>query len=153
MATLSNVLAWRIQGWRSLAGPHLWSHTELETTEVTQQQQCMFSAEWLHQAVPACVILGIQNLLLFCLLSVLFSKLAVFLFIWQSQEPVRFLCMSWGFILLDQRFLHIPFLCDPISVSGFCFSDCRSPEAHAYSLLRSLCLTEYYDFLILPRYH
>ena len=102
---------------------------------------------------PACVILGIQNLLLFCLLSVLFSKLAVFLFIWQSQEPVHFLCMSWGFILLDQRFLHISFLCDPISVSGFCFSGCRSPEAHAYSLLRSLCLTEYYGFLILPRYH
>lgn len=101
---------------------------------------------------PACVVFRIQNLLLFCPLSVLFSKLAVFLFIWQSQKPVCFLCMSWGFILLDQRFLYISFLCDPTSVSGFYFSDCRSPESHAYALLRSLCLTEQYDFLILPRH-
>ena len=25
------------QGWRSLVGCHLWGHTELDTTEVTQQ--------------------------------------------------------------------------------------------------------------------
>ena len=39
MATHSSVLAWRIQGQQSLVGCHLWGHTELDTTEVTQQQQ------------------------------------------------------------------------------------------------------------------
>ena len=33
--THSSVLAWRIQGWGSLVGCHLWGHTELDTTEVT----------------------------------------------------------------------------------------------------------------------
>ena len=35
MATHSNVLAWRIPGWGSLAGCSLWGHTESDTTEVT----------------------------------------------------------------------------------------------------------------------
>ena len=39
MATHSNVLAWRIQGRRSLVGYRLWGPTELDMTEVTQQQQ------------------------------------------------------------------------------------------------------------------
>ena len=36
MATHSSVLAWRIQGWRSLVGYRLWGRTESDTTEVTQ---------------------------------------------------------------------------------------------------------------------
>ena len=35
MATDSSVLAWRIPGWGSLVGCHLWGRTELDTTEVT----------------------------------------------------------------------------------------------------------------------
>ena len=35
MATHSSVLAWRIQGQRSLVGCHLWGRTELDTTEAT----------------------------------------------------------------------------------------------------------------------
>ena len=39
MATHSSVLAWRIPGTGSLVAYRLWGHTELDTTEVTQQQQ------------------------------------------------------------------------------------------------------------------
>ena len=39
MATHSSVLAQRIQGQGSLVYCHLWGHTELDTTEVTEQQQ------------------------------------------------------------------------------------------------------------------
>ena len=39
MATHSSVLAWRIPGTGSLVGCCLWGHTELDTTEVTYQQQ------------------------------------------------------------------------------------------------------------------
>ena len=39
MATYSSVLAWRIPGMGDQEGCHLWGHTELDTTEVTQQQQ------------------------------------------------------------------------------------------------------------------
>ena len=39
MATHSSVLAWRIPGMGSLVGCRLWGCTELDTTEVTQQQQ------------------------------------------------------------------------------------------------------------------
>ena len=35
MATHSSVLAWRIQGWRSLVGCRLWDRTESDTTEAT----------------------------------------------------------------------------------------------------------------------
>ena len=35
MATHSSVLAWRIQGWGSLVGCHLWDRTETDTTEAT----------------------------------------------------------------------------------------------------------------------
>ena len=35
MATHSSVLAWRIPGWGSLEGCHLWGRTESDTTEVT----------------------------------------------------------------------------------------------------------------------
>ena len=35
MATHSSVLAWRIQGWRSLVGCSPWGHTESDTTEAT----------------------------------------------------------------------------------------------------------------------
>ena len=35
MATHSGVLAWRIPGWGSLVGFHLWGRTELDTIEVT----------------------------------------------------------------------------------------------------------------------
>ena len=35
MATHSSVLAWRIQGWQSLVGCHLWGCTESDTTEAT----------------------------------------------------------------------------------------------------------------------
>ena len=38
MATHSSVLAWRIQGRRSLVGCRLRGRTESDTTEVTQQQ-------------------------------------------------------------------------------------------------------------------
>ena len=39
IATHSSVLAWRIQGWGSLVGYHLWGRTESDTTEATWQQQ------------------------------------------------------------------------------------------------------------------
>ena len=39
MATHSSVLAWRIPGTGEPGGLHLWGCTELDTTEVTQQQQ------------------------------------------------------------------------------------------------------------------
>ena len=39
MATHSSVLAWRIPGTGEPVGCHLWGRTELDTTEVTQQQQ------------------------------------------------------------------------------------------------------------------
>ena len=39
MATHSSVLAGESQRWGRLVGCHLWGHTELDTTEVTQQQQ------------------------------------------------------------------------------------------------------------------
>ena len=39
MATHSSVLAWRIPGTGSLVDCHLWGRTELDTTEVMQQQQ------------------------------------------------------------------------------------------------------------------
>ena len=39
MATHSSVLAWRIPGTGSLVGCRLSGHTELDTTEATQQQQ------------------------------------------------------------------------------------------------------------------
>ena len=39
MATHSSVLAWRIPGTGEPGGCRLWGHTELDTTEVTQQQQ------------------------------------------------------------------------------------------------------------------
>ena len=35
MATHSRVLAWRVQGWGSLVGCHLWGHTESDMTEGT----------------------------------------------------------------------------------------------------------------------
>ena len=35
MATHSSVLAWRIQGQRSLVGGRLWGRTESDTTEAT----------------------------------------------------------------------------------------------------------------------
>ena len=43
MATHSSVLAWRIPGMGSLVGCLLWGHTELDTTEATQQQQQQLS--------------------------------------------------------------------------------------------------------------
>ena len=43
MATHSSVLAWRIPGTGSLVGCCLWGRTELDTTEVTQQQQQQWS--------------------------------------------------------------------------------------------------------------
>ena len=39
MATHSSVLAWRIPGRGSLVGCHLWGRTELDMTEVMQQEQ------------------------------------------------------------------------------------------------------------------
>ena len=39
MATHASVLAWRIPGTGSLVGCRLWGCTELDTTEVTEQQQ------------------------------------------------------------------------------------------------------------------
>ena len=35
MARHSSTLAWKIHGWRSLVGFHLWGHTESDTTEAT----------------------------------------------------------------------------------------------------------------------
>ena len=35
MATHSNVLAWKSQGWGSLVGCHFWGHTESDMTEMT----------------------------------------------------------------------------------------------------------------------
>ena len=35
MATHSSVLAWRMQGWGSLVGCHLWGRTQSYTTEAT----------------------------------------------------------------------------------------------------------------------
>ena len=42
MATHSSVLAWRIPGTGSLVGCRLWGRPELDTTEVTSQQQQSF---------------------------------------------------------------------------------------------------------------
>ena len=39
MATHPSILAWRIPGTEEPGGCRLWGHTELATTEVTQQQQ------------------------------------------------------------------------------------------------------------------
>ena len=39
MATHSSILAWRIPGTGSLVDCRLWGRTELDTTEVTYQQQ------------------------------------------------------------------------------------------------------------------
>ena len=39
MAAHSSILAWRIPGPGNLVGCHLWGHTELDTTDATQQQQ------------------------------------------------------------------------------------------------------------------
>ena len=39
MTTDSSILAWRITGMGSLVGCCLWGRTELDTTEMTQQQQ------------------------------------------------------------------------------------------------------------------
>ena len=46
MATHSSVLAWRIPERQSLVGCHLWGRTELDTTEVTQQQQQMLKQNY-----------------------------------------------------------------------------------------------------------
>ena len=35
MATHSSVLAWRLPGWGSLVGCHLWGYTKSDTTDVT----------------------------------------------------------------------------------------------------------------------
>ena len=43
MATHSSVLAWRIPGQGSLMGCHLWSRTESDTTDMTQQQHFSIS--------------------------------------------------------------------------------------------------------------
>ena len=40
-ATHSSVLAWRIPGTGCRVGCRLWGRTELDTTEVTRQQQCI----------------------------------------------------------------------------------------------------------------
>ena len=47
MATHSSVLAWRIPGMGSLVACRLWGHTELDTTEVMQQQQQILGKELL----------------------------------------------------------------------------------------------------------
>ena len=39
MATHSSVVAWRIPGMGEPGGCRLWGHTQLDTTEATQQQQ------------------------------------------------------------------------------------------------------------------
>ena len=48
MATHSSVVAWRIQGWGSLVGCRLWGRTELDMTEVTQQQQMLLAENTVH---------------------------------------------------------------------------------------------------------
>ena len=45
MATHSSVLAWRIPGTGEPGGCRLWGHTELDTTEATQQQQHSYIGE------------------------------------------------------------------------------------------------------------
>ena len=46
MATHSSVLAWRIPGTGSLVSCRLWSRTESDTTEATQQQQQQSQTDW-----------------------------------------------------------------------------------------------------------
>ena len=96
MATHSSVLAWRIPGTGEPGGlPSMGSHRiGRDWSDLAVGSAC-FQLSGFIRLFPACVILGVQNLLLFSPLSVLFSKLAVFLFIWQSQEPVRFLWDSF----------------------------------------------------------
>ena len=36
MATYSNILAWKIHGWRSLVGYSPWGRKDLDMTEVTE---------------------------------------------------------------------------------------------------------------------
>ena len=43
MATHSIVLPGESQGWGSLVGCHPWGRTESDMTEVTQQQQCIYT--------------------------------------------------------------------------------------------------------------
>ena len=55
MATHSSVLAWRIPGMGNLVGCCLWSRTELDTTESTQQQQLMVLSSFLLAGLlPGC---------------------------------------------------------------------------------------------------
>ena len=46
MAPHSSVLAWRIPGTGSLVGCRPWGRTELDTTELTEQQQQQFSIDF-----------------------------------------------------------------------------------------------------------
>ena len=98
MATHSSVLAWRIPGMGSLVGCRLWGHTELDTTEVTQQQQ-----KQQHDII-------LFLLTIFCVeineLIILFSHFFLFyhsVFFFQS-------CFS---VLLSRQCLHI----NPVLVS------------------------------------
>ena len=66
------------QGWRSLVGCHLWGRTELDTTDVTQQQQ-QYAVGFNYE---------------FCLLSVfpeLKSKHAEHVFLWLNEPCDPFL--------------------------------------------------------------
>ena len=62
MATHSSILAWRIPGTEEPSGCSLWGRTELDTTEVTQQQQqqrrlsgaCGRLPRWLSDKESAC---------------------------------------------------------------------------------------------------
>ena len=86
------------QGRGSLVGCHLWGRTESDMTEATQQQQQFYYYYLLFIYSVNCSVVPDSLQPLDCNLpdfSVLFSKLAVFLFIWQSQEPVRFLWDSF----------------------------------------------------------
>ena len=63
VATHSSVLAWRIPGMGSLVGCHLWGHTELDTTKVTQQQQqsTQYQNRVLMQLVEVCLAVPLIN--------------------------------------------------------------------------------------------
>ena len=49
MATPSSILAWEIQGQRSLAGYSLWGHKRVRQDSATKQQQQSWEYQYTHQ--------------------------------------------------------------------------------------------------------
>lgn len=87
--------------------------------------QYMFADTSTLSPFPACRISKVSHLCLFffpCICPFQ-SKLAMFLLVYHSTKPFGSLCMSQGFVLLHKRLIHRSFLCNLISIPGFCKED------------------------------